>query len=93
MTHTRKAQAKQQQQQQAAAWVRGDFEVAASEAEAATRALRNVTAYELAGAVLRGASNNSDRNVSSRCEELPELSDVYGDNDQKFGHGQLVVSP
>lgn len=73
--------------------MRADFEAAASEAEAATKALSNVTACELAGAVLRTASSNSDRSVSAKRVESPELSEVNGNNDQKFGPGQLAVSP
>ena len=59
--NTQKRRAHAKQQQQAADWVRADFEAAASEAEAATKALSNVTACELAEAVLHTASSNPDK--------------------------------
>ena len=73
--------------------MRADFEAVASEAEAATKALSNVTACELAEAVLHTASSNPDRSVSAERVESLESSDVNGNSDQIFGQGQLAVSP
>ena len=81
----RRAHAKQQQQ--AADWVSADFEAAVSEAEVATKALSNVTACELAEAVLYTASSNFDRSVSAERVESPELSDLNGNSDQRIGQG------